>query len=98
MPSSKHKYGSAGFDWGPEKSGFTPLGLDFPGIPSDSKTEEYKRRETIEEFQRGILIGFTVSELTQMDVIPVREMKSCSLKNGIVKLLQPPQWEKTPCR
>lgn len=78
---------------GSNKSGFTPLDYRFPSILTD---EEWAHIQKVEKFQRKRLFGFTTRELTQLDAISSRDLRTASLQNGIIPLISKDRWEKTP--
>lgn len=76
------------------KTGYSPLEVKFPGQKQTTRARMY--RDTIEEFQHDKLAGFTSRDLQQMDCLTTRELRSSTLDNPIIPLLQKENWEKTP--
>jgi hypothetical protein len=79
------------------KSGLTPVEIMFP-IPGISPGHPQSKHdcETLEEFQRQLLRGYTTSELMNLDAISTRSLKPGNLTNDIHPLLR--SWEDTISR
>ncbi|TAQ89685.1 hypothetical protein B7494_g1969 [Chlorociboria aeruginascens] len=80
------KYGRGGPLRAAGHSGFTPIPADFPG-------QNFPFRREIEGYQKSKFLGFTTSELADLDIISERSLKPSDLNNPILPMFRKQKWQ-----